>query len=342
MTASWERAVREQVGLGRLLPLGAEADGAWIAERAAADALRRATAGVRGARVTALRVGSAESAEDAGGETGSAAPGGSGGPGLRAEQTAPGDGVGVGAPEDAAGPGSRARPVRDGGDTRAAGGAERGDVPESAGTGAHVRYPDERVRAEGRGVPGVGPPPVSALPYGELRISAECDAATDRPMTATAEVLREALLRGAEEHLGLRVAAVDIHVTGLLEVPEKPAGRGAPDPGAGAGIDAPRARDGQSSRPDRGRTTAVVPGAAPAPPGARPDPGAPASAAPAGGPDGDAPHVPGLLGADVLRDGDHAEVRAAVDAGHRALDVALAVRARIPAATVTVLVTDIR
>ncbi|MGC3004257.1 nucleopolyhedrovirus P10 family protein, partial [Streptomyces sp. G35A] len=32
----WTRAVREQVGLGRLLPLGGPRDGAWIAERAAA------------------------------------------------------------------------------------------------------------------------------------------------------------------------------------------------------------------------------------------------------------------------------------------------------------------
>ncbi|MFW6718952.1 hypothetical protein ACHZ98_01970 [Streptomyces sp. MAR4 CNY-716] len=207
----WERAVREQVGLGRLLPLGAADDGAWIAERAAAGALRRAAAVVRGARVTGLRVGLDGDAEDAGG-------GGAG--------------------------------------------------------------------------PGVGPAPVSALPYGELRISAECDAAVDRPMTATAEALREALLRGAEERLGLRVAAVDVHVAGLLETPQ-PAAR--PDP------------------PEQGTGTGTG-----------------------------TPGVPGLLDIDTLPDGDHAELRVVVDSAHRALDVARTVRAGADAATVTVLVTDIR
>ena len=204
----WERAVREQVGLGRLLPLGAADDGAWIAERAAAGALRRAAADVRGARVTGLRVGLDAETEDAGGGAG----------------------------------------------------------------------------------PGVGPAPVSALPYGELRISAECDAAVDRPMTATAEALREALLRGAEERLGLRVAAVDVHVAGLLETPQPAARPDPPEQGTGAGT----------------------------------------------------PDVPGLLDIDTLPDGDHAELRVVVDSAHRALDVARAVRARADAATVTVLVTDIR
>lgn len=204
----WERAVREQVGLGRLLPLGAADDGAWIAERAAAGALRRAAADVRGARVTGLRVGLDGDAGDAGGGAG----------------------------------------------------------------------------------PGVGPAPVSALPYGELRISAECDAAVDRPMTATAEALREALLRGAEERLGLRVAAVDVHVAGLLEGPQSAARPGPPEQGTDTG----------------------------------------------------APDVPGLLDIDTLPDGDHAELRVVVDSAHRALDVVRAVRARADAATVTVLVTDIR
>lgn len=38
----WTRAVRAQLGLGRLLPLGGLRDGAWIAESAAASVLRRA------------------------------------------------------------------------------------------------------------------------------------------------------------------------------------------------------------------------------------------------------------------------------------------------------------
>ncbi|ARZ70749.1 hypothetical protein SMD11_5157 [Streptomyces albireticuli] len=49
----WTRAVRAQLGLGRLLPLGGPADGAWIAESAAAGALRRAG----GAAVPGLRLG---------------------------------------------------------------------------------------------------------------------------------------------------------------------------------------------------------------------------------------------------------------------------------------------
>ncbi|WAX80723.1 nucleopolyhedrovirus P10 family protein [Streptomyces sp. KMM 9044] len=45
MTADgWTRAVRQQLGLGRLLPLGGPRDGAWISERAAGEVLRRAVA----------------------------------------------------------------------------------------------------------------------------------------------------------------------------------------------------------------------------------------------------------------------------------------------------------
>ncbi|NEA20513.1 hypothetical protein G3I29_34780, partial [Streptomyces halstedii] len=38
----WTTAVRQKLGLGRLLPLGGPGDGAWIAERAAAAVLRQA------------------------------------------------------------------------------------------------------------------------------------------------------------------------------------------------------------------------------------------------------------------------------------------------------------
>ncbi|MEE1743478.1 MULTISPECIES: hypothetical protein [unclassified Streptomyces] len=40
----WTAAVRQRLGLGRLLPLGGPADGAWIAERAAVAVLRDAAA----------------------------------------------------------------------------------------------------------------------------------------------------------------------------------------------------------------------------------------------------------------------------------------------------------
>ncbi|CAL9404112.1 hypothetical protein SUDANB96_01527 [Streptomyces sp. enrichment culture] len=48
--------VRDQLGLGRLLPLGGPRDGAWIAERAAERMLRRAVAGVPGVRLGPLRI----------------------------------------------------------------------------------------------------------------------------------------------------------------------------------------------------------------------------------------------------------------------------------------------
>ncbi|MFW6689638.1 hypothetical protein [Streptomyces sp. MAR4 CNX-425] len=315
MTAgSWEQAVREQVALGRLLPLGDAADGAWIAERAASGVLRRAAAGVRGVRVTALRVEPADRyAEGAGGEAGPVRDGGGAGaaPGRAGPESAEPPHDGGDAPAaDGTGAGSgSAEPSHDGGDAPAADGTGPGhgdgagsgsaEPPHGAGRARAAdaaRRPGER--GPGAAVP--GPPPVSALPFGELLITAECDAATDRPMTAAADALRAALLRGADERLGLRVAAVDIHVTGLLEAPQNAA----------------QAADGTGG------------GAPPAPPA----PAGPAAA----------PRVPGLLDADVREVAGHAEVRAVTDARHRALDVATAVRARIPAATVTVLITDIR
>lgn len=49
-------AVRRQLGLGRLLPLGGPADGAWIAERAAAGVLRQAGDALPGLRIGTLRL----------------------------------------------------------------------------------------------------------------------------------------------------------------------------------------------------------------------------------------------------------------------------------------------
>lgn len=48
------RTVREQVALGRLLPLGEAADAAWITESAAVGALRRAAGTVAGVRLGAV------------------------------------------------------------------------------------------------------------------------------------------------------------------------------------------------------------------------------------------------------------------------------------------------
>lgn len=60
MTERWAQAVRHQLGLGRLLPLGGARDGAWITEGAAGVVLRRAARGVPGVRLGTLRLGLAE------------------------------------------------------------------------------------------------------------------------------------------------------------------------------------------------------------------------------------------------------------------------------------------
>ncbi|CDR11950.1 hypothetical protein GCM10022420_075940 [Streptomyces iranensis] len=54
------QTVREQLRIGRLLPLGEREDGSWITERAAGDVLGRAAAEVPGAHLEALRIGSAD------------------------------------------------------------------------------------------------------------------------------------------------------------------------------------------------------------------------------------------------------------------------------------------
>ncbi|MFE1956309.1 nucleopolyhedrovirus P10 family protein, partial [Streptomyces sp. NPDC059524] len=57
MTADhWTQAVRQHLGLGRLLPLGGPGDGAWIAEPAAGAVLRRSVDGLPGLRLGALRL----------------------------------------------------------------------------------------------------------------------------------------------------------------------------------------------------------------------------------------------------------------------------------------------
>ncbi|MGW4220361.1 hypothetical protein ACWEJZ_25530 [Streptomyces bacillaris] len=59
----WTAAVRQRLGLGRLLPLGGAADGVWIAETAAASVLR-AEAVVPGAVLGTLRIGLSRGAAD--------------------------------------------------------------------------------------------------------------------------------------------------------------------------------------------------------------------------------------------------------------------------------------
>ncbi|QNE78126.1 hypothetical protein F0344_29160 [Streptomyces finlayi] len=59
----WTAAVRQRLGLGRLLPLGGPGDGTWIAERAADAVLREAAAG-SGAVLGKLRIGPVDPGAD--------------------------------------------------------------------------------------------------------------------------------------------------------------------------------------------------------------------------------------------------------------------------------------
>ncbi|MER5973217.1 hypothetical protein ABT112_26400 [Streptomyces sp. NPDC002055] len=56
---TWTQAVRQQLGLGRLLPLGGPEDGAWITEQAAVRVLSRAALDVDGVSVETMRIGPA-------------------------------------------------------------------------------------------------------------------------------------------------------------------------------------------------------------------------------------------------------------------------------------------
>ncbi|MFE5715229.1 hypothetical protein ACFQ7J_30950, partial [Streptomyces sp. NPDC056501] len=69
----WTAAVRARLAPGRLLPLGAPEDGAWITERAARTVLDGAAAAVRGAVPGELRIGpDTEAGPDTGTDAGSA------------------------------------------------------------------------------------------------------------------------------------------------------------------------------------------------------------------------------------------------------------------------------
>ncbi|GAA1549586.1 hypothetical protein GCM10009730_68040 [Streptomyces albidochromogenes] len=58
-TEAWTQAVRHQLDLGRLLPLGGPDDGTWITEQAAVRALGLAAAEIPGVRLETLRIGPA-------------------------------------------------------------------------------------------------------------------------------------------------------------------------------------------------------------------------------------------------------------------------------------------
>ncbi|MFF7364102.1 hypothetical protein [Streptomyces sp. NPDC008125] len=256
----WTASVRERLGLGRLLPLGGPADGAWIAERAAASVLRDSAAGP-GAVLGRLRIGAA---------TAGTAPGG---------------------PEE--GPG------------------------RGAGAGPGERY-GEGLREEAREGRAQGPPaPPSALPPGPLRIEAEFTATADRPLPTSAALLREALMEAASRRLGLDVAEVDLRVTGLLDAGTSPEGTSSAGPtpaGTSAAGERPageRAAGAAFPRPEvrAGRVDGAAGLAAAAVPGVV--------------------ALTQVLGAPVTAAADHVRVEVATAGGHRALDVARAVRTAV-------------
>ncbi|MCQ8831498.1 nucleopolyhedrovirus P10 family protein [Streptomyces malaysiensis] len=149
------------------------------------------------------------------------------------------------------------------------------------------------------------PPPPSALPPGPLRIAAECGATLAEPLPVTADRLRDVLLDAATDRLGLLVEAVDIRVTEVLEElpalrhhqpPPRPRPQ-SPPPAAGS-------PDPDSAAAAVARAIASVPGVA---------------------------RLAPVLGSPraVRIEGAHIRVELAVAAGHRAVDVARAVRTAV-------------
>lgn len=61
----WTEAVRRQLGLGRVLPLGGPGDGSWLTEACADGVLRHAAEGVSGVRLRTLRLALADPSQAA-------------------------------------------------------------------------------------------------------------------------------------------------------------------------------------------------------------------------------------------------------------------------------------
>ncbi|WAP55315.1 nucleopolyhedrovirus P10 family protein [Streptomyces sp. S465] len=273
------QTVREQLRLGRLLPLGGPEDGSWITEHAASEVLGRAAHEVTDARLEALRIGPAD--------------------------------------------------------------------PDTAST------------------PAVPPPP-SALPPGPLRIAAECGATLEEALPVTADRLREVLLDEAADRLGLLVEAVDVRVTKVLEEPQTPqhhpqapAEPQTPQhhPKAPTEPQTPQHHPKAPTEPQPPQHHPPQPQPTPRPTTERPEPPDRATSVPdpatraAASVPGVARLTPVLGSSRAVRiEGAHIRIELAVAAGHRALDVARAVRTAVAEAvpppedqptTVAVLVTAV-
>ncbi|MGA5409171.1 hypothetical protein ACPCSC_18135 [Streptomyces lavendulocolor] len=182
---------------------------------------------------------------------------------------------------------------------------------------------DEVLRRAAREVPGVDPgrlrvglvdagpapapafpAPPASVPPGPLRIEAEFAAGYGSPLPDVAERLRAALSAASERLLGLDVAEVDLRVTALLDTPPQPPEGARPPEGA------PVPREDAAAV-----AAAAVPGVA---------------------------RLTAVLGAPVHRAADHLRVELATAPGHRALDVARAVRGAVGGELpVTVVVTGV-
>ncbi|MFE7427008.1 hypothetical protein [Streptomyces sp. NPDC057545] len=153
-------------------------------------------------------------------------------------------------------------------------------------------------------------PPPSALPPGPLRMEATMAAFSGPPLPTAAEALRTALLSAADRHLGLVVSGVDLRVTELLDAPPAPRVTAA----VGADEVCPAQAEGEVAA-----VAAGVPGVA---------------------------TLTGVLGEAVHTTPGRVRIEFATERGHRALDVARAVRGAVADAvpnrpSVTVLVTAV-
>ncbi|MGC9497921.1 nucleopolyhedrovirus P10 family protein [Streptomyces sp. WG7] len=183
--------------------------------------------------------------------------------------------------------------------------------------------------SEGPGEP-VVPSPPGALPPGPLRVTAGFAAtagaatAMAEPLPATGARLRAALAAAATRGLGLTVTAVDLRVTALLDAATGPE----PAPGSGPRRRPPAVEHGDGDEGRAAGAALAVPGVA----GLTATLGRPV-------------HVTELPRGPALPR-RHVRVELAVDADHRAVEVARRVRAAVAEAlpdrpSVAVLVTDV-
>lgn len=165
------------------------------------------------------------------------------------------------------------------------------------------------------------PPPPSALPPGRLRATAEFAATASEPLPTTAARVRE-VLAGAAEGLGLAVAYVDLRVTALLDEEPEPLPVRPPEPApaeSSGDTDEGRAADAALGVPGVSRLTGTL---------------------------GRSVHIEERQDETTALPRRHVRLELALDADHRAVDVARQVRAKVEQAlpdhpTVAVLVTSV-